>query len=1201
MAIATEKSRRFLAVGEYIEMEASAIVSIFDLKNGAYFKRMRQVGFSDAKIDEFNALAFSNDSKLLVASSISNENIAIVWDWHRDKPIAKYSFPSKLSKITFSPKDPYLLCTSGQGLWKNWKIDEKSFKPQPPFSGLDKNKNYVDHCWLEDDVIVSIASSGEAFIAKINDFSNLIQFPFGKQSEKKNETKPTSVLCGTNKIFFGSNQGIIAIWSKVINLNLPQGESYSFEFIRSWSLGRVFSITSLTLSQNEEVLGFSLINNDIGVCNVSKVMQEEIEVKVDVFCQGFHKGPITGMDVAIQRPLIATCSAVDSSVRIWNYTTFRCEVAKKLRNDKDSMGTESINRPLVSVAFHPSGYYLAVGFEDKVRIFHVLFEDLRFFRELNIKNSTCMRFSNGGHYLAASSQKVVYIYTSFTLEQVIILRNHSSPVQDLCWSSDDQKLVTVAFDGGVYIMDTSPKESDHFSKNTEFSSVTFIENDSVVACGLESQVSVLYEQGPAAWKMHSIGLRPRLSQIHYFKSFHGNSCFISGCQNGSVQIYGPNPSNTIIEEIVAHNGSILKIRNSYDGRYVFTAGEDGVIFIYHVIEPKDTMPQLEKLDNQAKEELMIRNVDEKLADIVLIPKSQLENFKSQLEANRQAMENIRQKRDYSLQQQEVLFEEKRKELEKELHNEYKTLESKYDKIRDEKMKKEREWVERLSNIVRAHKNAIESAESLYEKKLTLEDDKFRKLDKEKQELKQYYEEQISVLQKQNEEAIENLAVAFKESLKKTQDDYEETRKTAEDLKRIYEERLSQQEDEHEAEIQEIKKKYEKQVEDQTLENTALRRNNESLINEQQKFAEEKEVLQIEDDKKISIMESLEKNKNDLLSQVKILEQDKKEKEDLLIQKEGKIYEYKFQIKDLDKKKHVLDARKKEILEELQPKDEEISLLQQEMQKIHNECDKERAKNTELKKNIKDREDQVKRLRGEGKSIHNQTEERERSLRAITNDIYNIVNNLEQKDWASELDKLYEKYVKKELSKVRKKDPECIEEMEEQLKYMEKSKGFMEKSQNQVLHRSKSDLRKRTIENSTLIEELRDLRDVKKNNELKIKDLEHKIKTKKQNIVVNTRSQLKSESKQASNSNLSSNVLPLPAPRPVSSIPSKSSNKGKIYKGSPFESKLVNIQEKQRISEIQKELEEKKEENFYLKLEINELREQLEKTENEALE
>jgi chromosome segregation ATPase len=468
-------------------------------------------------------------------------------------------------------------------------------------------------------------------------------------------------------------------------------------------------------------------------------------------------------------------------------------------------------------------------------------------------------------------------------------------------------------------------------------------------------------------------------------------------------------------------------------------------------------------------------------------------------------------------------------------------------------------------------------------------------------LKQIYEEQISVLQKQNEEAIENLAIAFKESLKKTQEDYEETRETAENLKLKYEERLSMQEDEHEAEILELKKKFEKEVEEQTSDNTALRRKNEALSSEQQMFSEEKESLRLKNDKKLNAIESLEETKAELLAQVKFLEQDKNDKDNLLIEKEKKIYEFKNEIKKLDKQKHVQDARKKEILEELQPKDEEINKLHGFMKKVHGDCDFERIKNNELKKNISEREEMISRLRFEAKQIHNQIEERDRSLRQITNDIYNTVNNMEQKDWPSELDSLYERYVKKELSKVSKKDPECIEEMEEQLKYMQKSIGFMKQSQNQVMYRSKSDLKKRTDENSTLIKELQDLRLVKNNNAQAINKLEYELNTLLRAMNAKEAGQSKGASKQGSSSNLPSiNPLPIPVARPSSSKP-KAGARGKLYKGSPFESKLINVQEKQRISELQKDLDERKEENFYLKLEINQLREQLSKVEEDPSE
>ena len=58
--------------------------------------------------------------------------------------------------------------------------------------------------------------------------------------------------------------------------------------------------------------------------------------------------------------------------------------------------------PLISIAIHPSGYYLAAGFIDKLRIFHILHSELRQYREISLKAVTNLRFSAGGHLLACS-------------------------------------------------------------------------------------------------------------------------------------------------------------------------------------------------------------------------------------------------------------------------------------------------------------------------------------------------------------------------------------------------------------------------------------------------------------------------------------------------------------------------------------------------------------------------------------------------------------------------------------------------------------------------------------------------------------------------------------------------------------------------------------------------------------------------------
>ena len=38
----------------------------------------------------------------------------------------------------------------------------------------------------------------------------------------------------------------------------------------------------------------------------------------EVLAQSFHQGQITGLDVCIRKPLIATCG-IDRSIRVWNF------------------------------------------------------------------------------------------------------------------------------------------------------------------------------------------------------------------------------------------------------------------------------------------------------------------------------------------------------------------------------------------------------------------------------------------------------------------------------------------------------------------------------------------------------------------------------------------------------------------------------------------------------------------------------------------------------------------------------------------------------------------------------------------------------------------------------------------------------------------------------------------------------------------
>ena len=100
------------------------------------------------------------------------------------------------------------------------------------------------------------------------------------------------------------------------------------------------------------------------------------------------------------------------------------------------------------MAFHPSGYILAVGFKTKLHIYHLMYDQLRTYKDLNLKNVSCLRYANGGQYLTAAfeidDEKFPFsfkIYNAYTLECVFDkntgLSRHNGPktrIVDMAWS-----------------------------------------------------------------------------------------------------------------------------------------------------------------------------------------------------------------------------------------------------------------------------------------------------------------------------------------------------------------------------------------------------------------------------------------------------------------------------------------------------------------------------------------------------------------------------------------------------------------------------------------------------------------------------------------------------------------------------------------------------------------------------------------------
>merc|ERR1719201_1679893 len=113
-----------------------------------------------------------------------------------------------------------------------------------------------------------------------------------------------------------------------------------------------------------------------------------------------------------------------------------------------------------------------------------------------------------------------------------------------------------------------------------------------------------------------------------------------------------------------------------------------------------------------------------------------------------------------------------------------------------------------------------------------------------------------------------------------------------------------------------------------------------------------------------------------------------------------------------------------------------------------------------------------------------------------NELYNLVHDKEQREWAPEVKKLYHKYVKKERTAT-KSDTRGVEEITKQMGLMEKKiTSFAVKSERAELA-CKTDTQRKAMENSLLIHELNELRYEKKNLESKLRNYELQMNSKAQ--------------------------------------------------------------------------------------------------------
>ena len=443
MALALAPSKKYLALCEGGE---HAQVSVFHL---ASQRRHRTLTCPDLQLNEFVSVAFSADSRMLAAIGGGAECILVLWLWEKGKLLATQRLLLPANRVTFNPADTSTIGTSGVKFLKLWRNTDGQLKGFNLGLGKREHQNYTDHCWLPRDKLVACADSGDLLVFDQGELKQHIEL-----KQQLAVGGPTKLLClcafARGFIAAGARGRLCVFESRDEKEGYQLTYTFSCTQATTVAVGAVgaapgdrtstpLDITSLCISPSEE--------NLVCACSPAQVATFPL-ANIDILQPGeshfhflggggFHHMAITGLDCCIRKPLLVTCSA-DRSLRIWNYATKVCEQVKLFSDD-----------PL-SASLHPSGHQVLIGFSDKLRLFNILMDDVRQLADFPVKTCRECRFAHGGQYFAAVSGPYIYIFNSYTCEQISSLKGHSGPIKCICWKADDLGMVSAGYDGAVY-------------------------------------------------------------------------------------------------------------------------------------------------------------------------------------------------------------------------------------------------------------------------------------------------------------------------------------------------------------------------------------------------------------------------------------------------------------------------------------------------------------------------------------------------------------------------------------------------------------------------------------------------------------------------------------------------------------------------------------------------------------------------------
>eukprot|EP00906_Rhabdomonas_costata_P011478 RCo016356 len=1064
VAFAVSSNRRYVALSERLLEDNASQVSVYNFNTSS---RVRTLSLAHLSKQSVTCMDFSRDNKYLVTVTEPPDVFIYFWQLDKARLLGAVEVKFTCRQVSVSPWAHWKLCTTGTDTLRVWHFADKQLMPIDP---LAKKMDYrfTCHAWFDDDKIVVGTEQGDILVLG-GENGNAIEMK--KVIAGIHDGAAVNCVVAIGRGFIcGGEHGQVSLYERTY-------DSGFFQLFKRLTTSTQ-RIVDISISPNEESVVCVLEHNEILHFSLSNV---DVHVDEQHFCKmlpvGFHCDTVTAVDVCVQKAIVVTAS-VDKTVRIWNFIKQNLEVCKQFDDE------------VWCIACHPMGLRLMVGFKFRLCMCNVLVNDLHVCTDFPVKNCREVRFSPGGQYFAAVVVNRIQIYNAYSFELLGSLQGHSSMVKSICWTKNDQGIVSAGFEGAVYEwkLEGMKREDadDNVVKSVAYSSLCFDDTTGMIAAVGTSKVTEPgVTEGEVTLRQIFRGQEQRVVKpgsaisVKAANKLHTSElaiCSLSqtlflGTTTGQLLLYKwPLPENVEpYQRYDIHQGEILFVLLSPDEKYLFTVGEDHSLFMFDVDIILEGRPVSRKSFNYAA-----------FDDVSYVLQHEMDDRVRTIESYKVQLDDFKRERE-----KEVAFiveEEKklRESFEADAANALRELEEKVVRANRERDKARTVMMETEKQLESLHMKAAEELEGLYQKRYEEQQAKYKQLKEEKDELVVRYEANIFRMERAQEEEMAALLTHNREVLAKLTTEADDLRTEKQRLTRENEDMFQETCMEYEMELEgikaEAKEKLKKEADEREAaksQSAVFKKKFDSLQAQIKDLKLEREDIQKQVSRKEKKIEDHEKA-------IKALRDEINNRNETISTSEKKILELKKQTAELEKLRYVLTFKYNELRKEVAPKEEKIKAMNESIQEMDEELEKAGINRDTLKATLQEKEERLVSVMETIKTNAQRLSDQERLIAVLLRDLTEVVAVNNPTTILSDLAEVVSEY----RSKYHLEDPtqerEKNTEFERQKEYMTAQISSLRKNTCHKEEHLRHDNVRKTSENTMLVKEINDLRQEKKN-------------------------------------------------------------------------------------------------------------------------